>query len=499
MQKKKTYKELLDSMSYRELGYTGAPSVTDPKLKAFNDTILKNDEISQTKINTTPIIKGQRRANATGDQVDAETPTATPVAETLTTNNTYADFTKWAQEHGVDADKVFQDAMALARTQYEQARATYGLQAEQLAQAGLTNSGVSDNMERVAYAQKVQAEQAALDQKAALEQANKEGFATYQEEQKQKQQQYNDAYMTLRKGYEDDNGVYHPPVSHEMAIAQLKYAGLNDETLLANTQSAYAQFEAQETADKEATQNAIGGVDETTGGFSDTSLLGKLLSGEMDSTTFLSDVKQQYGIEAATDEEAVDALTEAGKISKEQQSLFYKKMYENAFEAIKDIGNDIESGESSLYTLVSSAQQAYKEGKLSKADWDAMRMGIMKGDSDVSISVENTSSNVWDELSFTIKIGDNSETYTIPNASTRRVTDTKDVERLDSLSGGTNYAVYNGELYVKITGNVVASTGHKKGVVSRRSEVFWVRVKGVSRTSRVNIKQILKILAEPTT
>ena len=127
--KQKTYKELLDGIKYSELGYTGAQPIQDAAFKAFNDTILKNDEISKTKINNSPLFKGQRRSSGgeakTGTAVDTvggTSPTTVPTtqpetATPLTIDAKYSDFVNWAKQNGVDSDKVFQDAMALARTQ----------------------------------------------------------------------------------------------------------------------------------------------------------------------------------------------------------------------------------------------------------------------------------------------------------------------------------------------------------------------------------------------
>ena len=487
--KPKTYKELLDGMSYRELGYTGTPSVTDPKLKAFNDTILKNDEISQTKINTTPIFKGQRRVANNGAEVetgaDVQTATDTTV---LTAESPYSDFEKWIASHGYDTKKFLSDAMAQADQQYAQARATYGLQAEQLAQAGLTNSGVSDNMERVAYAQKVQAEQAALDQKAALDQANKEGFATYQEEQKQKQQQYNDAYMTLRKGYEDDNGVYHPPVSHEMAVAQLKYAGLNDETLLANTQAAYGEYEAKETANKEAKQNAIAGIDTTTGGFSADSMLGKLFDGTLNSEDFLDQIQKDYVVRFDTDEEAVDALFADGVITKEQYNMYYKNLADSSLEAIVKSGLTakamLKNDDSELINAINNAHEAYKSGKMTKADWDTFRKSLLSGDA-ISFTSTMQTPMTWlnDRIMLTLRIGNTQETLEILNSSFRRAS-AEQSKDLDTLSDGTNFAYTNGNLYIKTRDS------------GANNEQIWVRVGNVSGTAKKNIVQMLKLLAE---
>ena len=63
--------------------------------------------------------------------------------------------------------------------EYARALSTYGRQAEQLAQAGLTNSGVSDNVQRAAYAQKQTALQNAQALKNQTEATNRSQYAAY--------------------------------------------------------------------------------------------------------------------------------------------------------------------------------------------------------------------------------------------------------------------------------------------------------------------------------
>ena len=155
---KKTYKELLDSLKYSDLGYTGVRKpLTDPKYKQFTDTINKNTVIANTHIDsslpqqmpqaqvsgqgtvtdpTIPMAKvdgknpwaKNRRNNPFKDTKGAEVstvgsettvggvvPTETPQPATdtpLTIDAKYSDFVNWAKQNGVDSDKVFQDAMA---------------------------------------------------------------------------------------------------------------------------------------------------------------------------------------------------------------------------------------------------------------------------------------------------------------------------------------------------------------------------------------------------
>ena len=523
---KKTYKELLEGLKYSDLGYTGERKpLTDPKYKQFTDTINKNTVIANTHIDSSlppqmpqaqvsgqgnnPWAKNRRNAviqdtkgaevSTVGGTSPATVPTTQP--ETAPTTDTpltidakYSDFVNWAKQNGVDSDKVFQDAMALARTQYEQSRATYGLQAEQLAQAGLTNSGVSDNLERAAYAQKVQAEQAALGQKAALDQANKQGFAEYQEQQKQQQQQYTNLYQQLVDGYEDEYGNIHAGVSPEMAIAQLKFAGLTDETMIAEAQKAYGAYKQvydQQQADQ---QNAIAGTvtnDEGNVTFDPNSMFAKLFAGTMTSEEFLDTVAKDYGIQAATDEEAVGALLDKGAITGEYASMYYREAYKNTIEAIAQSGltgkDLLKEADSDLYTTVKKAKEAYEQGKMSKKDWDEFRKGIMSGDSAISISMSYNPSgpdSPSDEINFELIVGDSVYSIGIDNGKGKRVNVSEARKKtLDGLANGMNIVMYNDKLYIK------AGTG-------AANSATWIEVGAVAGTRKKSMIQLLKTLAE---
>lgn len=528
---KKTYKELLEGLKYSDLGYTGERKpLTDPKYKQFTDTINKNTVIANTHIDSSlptqmpqaqvsgqgtagaknPWNKDRRNAglqdpkgaevSTVGSEttVGGATPETAPTTDTpLTIDAKYSDFTKWAQEHGVDSDKVFQDAMALARTQYEKSRATYGLQAEQLAQAGLTNSGVSDNLERAAYAQKVQAEQAALGQKAALDQANKQGFAQYQEQQKQQQQQYTNLYQQLVDGYEDEYGNIHAGVSPEMAVAQLKFAGLADETMIAEAQKAYGEYKAVYDQQQEDQQNAIAGIDSTTdadgnttvNGFSADSIFGKLFSGDMSSEDFLNTVAKDYAIQASSDSEAVSMMREKGIISPEQASMYFREAFNNTLDAIVESGLSakdlLKEGESDLYTTIKQAKEAYEQGNMSKADWDNFRKNILSGNSPIGIAISYVPTDgPQDEITFTLSIGDTHYPVTISNGKGKRVWISKaKAQTLDNLSEGASACMHKGKLYVKAVAGIAGKP-------------TWIEVGSVAGTQRKNIVEIMKLLAE---
>lgn len=523
---KKTYKELLEGLKYSDLGYTGERKpLTDPKYKQFTDTINKNTAIANTHIDSSlpaqmpqAQVSGQwttpptadvknpwknRRNTGVQDPKAAEESTvgnettvggAVPTETPLTIDAKYSDFVNWAKQNGVDSDKVFQDAMALARSQYEQSRATYGLQAEQLAQAGLTNSGVSDNLERAAYAQKVQAEQAALGQKAALDQANKQGFAEYQEQQKQQQQQYTNLYQQLVDGYKDEYDNFHAGVSPEMAIAQLKFAGLTDESMIAEAQKAYAAYKSvydQQQADQ---QNAIAGIDSTKGSFSADSIFGKLFSGDMKEQEFFDTINQQYGIATDSYDEAIEALVQNKTITREQANMFYRESLNNTIKAIvsshQSAGDILKKEDNDLYNMIDQARKAYEEGKISEDDWNAFRSGILTGKDDIGIKFSYMPSPEGvavksDTITFKLKVGNTEQEINVLNGPNRRTSISKEkAEHLDAISNGMDCVYEDGKLYIK------ANAGFSKKV--------WIRVGVVSGTKKNNIVEMLKLLFEPT-
>ena len=90
--------------------------------------------------------------------------------------------------------------------------------------------------------------------------------------------------------------------------------------------------------------------------------------------------------------------------------------------------------------------------------------------------------------------GDKSTKITVANGVTRRVEDQTKSAMLDKIAIG-DYAVYDGELYIKANKTLEkiagTATAHKSVEKSQ-----WVKAGRVSGTKKHNVLSILKLLAE---
>ena len=471
---------------------------------------------------------GEGAANGAADGGNVEPPSDTETKDPQSTANGILSFSQWLDRFGVDADEQHQAALKLAYDEYARALSTYGRQAEQLAQAGLTNSGVSDNVQRAAYAQKQTALQNAQALKNQTEATNRSQYAAYvdtkeaqleaqekAEAEKTKaeneskdllQSEYNQLYYNLLKGYVDEDGKKYAPLSHEQAVASMKNLyGYTDEAMLASAKESYDAVTQAENDAKESIAVQFGGgtVGDNGATIGADSLLGKLINSDIDEEDFLDEVSEYTGKEYDADEDgffnAVDDLYSTGYITKAQRHEYHLRALQATLTEVesklkggkirKDLKSAGEDGEKDgmLYNVIANAYDAYKEGRLSDQGWDEFRRGILSGDSDVSISLDSiignlaTSSNV--DTKITVNVGDENATFFVGSTTGFFGTGTEMYQKLDALSKGSGLLTYNGELYIKST--------------SGKME-YWYKIGAGNNTKKQTLVEILTLLGTPT-
>jgi hypothetical protein len=294
-------------------------------------------------------------------------------------------------------------------------------------------------------------------------------------------------------GYEDELGNIHAPVSPDEAVALLKLAGLTDEAMIADLRKSYDDYKGVSDKKAQEQQFAIAGTVTDDNGnvtFDSNSMFGKLFDGTWDSEDFLDQMQKDYGVRFNTDEEAVAALLKEDVITKEQSSLFYREMINNSIEAIveskQSAKETVKSDDSDLYSAIKNASDAYKTGKMSKADWDAFRSSIMSENSPLHIGITPGSGY---NFTATLKIGDSTYTKEFVVDIGKLVLDSEKSTMLDKAANGMNMVVYNDELYLKYD-------VRQGDVQYGEPSATWVRVPKVFGSKNTTLKQMLKLLAE---
>lgn len=230
------------------------------------------------------------------------------------------------------AESERERAVIDARSSYEQNKATYGANAEQLAAMGLSGSGYSDYLSQQAYATqraetqnanaqaeatKLAAEQQANSDKLNAElsyaenmQGNAEKLAQYQqqkaEEAKAEEEQKKQYYAALLTSA--NTGEY---TSEQIASLGAQY-GL-DEVQISQLQAAADKFKSSSFAEVYRTESAN---IQNEGSYYDTSYLDILLkNGDIDQETY-NGLMEQYAdvVAEESDSETLDNLHEEGKI-----------------------------------------------------------------------------------------------------------------------------------------------------------------------------------------
>lgn len=413
------------------------------------------------------------------DYITAQSPAdkETPAAQTKEDKTTdgkmsyedyIAEMKKGYQEQLDAANKQAEQtkarAMANAENAYAQNKATYGTNAETLAQMGLTGGGYSDYLQAQAYAQKRADAQAATAQEIASKSNNQ---ATYQqyitamneklaekalyEEQLEEQRKYNEqktaeqreyerqqleeqrkyneeqtasskkqnVFDSLWSGVQDTNTTY----TEEAIDGIAKEYGLSDDqvaslkTLLKNTKN-----KASEEKSKAILESVLANVDAAATG-----------SLDLDEVTSLD-----YNIATVED------YYTKGYISKEQLQTVYNKYATVTVETVAntDFGSDDQKKIKSYLSAQKDIEQWYKDGKLTysmyktlkekaggenynacSGGWNLQGLGSGRNNDDVDITIGATSRG-----------GNGKKEYDLLCGST--ITDSEIVSELNRIATG---------------------------------------------------------------
>lgn len=378
------------------------------------------------------------------EPADKETPAAqTKEDKTTDGKMSYEDYIaemkKGYQEQLDAANKQAEQtkarAMANAENAYAQNKATYGTNAETLAQMGLTGGGYSDYLQAQAYAQKRADTQAATAQEIASKSNNQ---ATYQqyitamneklaekalyEEQLEEQRKYNEqktaeqreyerqqleeqrkyneeqtasskkqnVFDSLWSGVQDTNTTY----TEEAIDGIAKEYGLSDDqvaslkTLLKNTKN-----KASEEKSKAILESALANVDAAATGSLDEYLDGlqKLGLSDEDRATYEKTIREQMGnntVDTINDSISKGDVTSLdyniataedyytkGYISKEQLQTVYNKYATVTVETVAntDFGSDDQKKIKSYLSAQKDIEQWYKDGKLTYSMYKTLK------------------------------------------------------------------------------------------------------------------------------
>lgn len=514
--------------------YAAAPTVpTHIPTSGAVDTESKDSGAGAT---TVPVVENGSTGNTETNKTNpAGEGTGSAATGSTATGNAKGilSFSQWIDRFGVDADEQHQAALKLAYDEYARALSTYGRQAEQLAQAGLTNSGVSDNVQRAAYAQKQTALQNAQALKNQTEATNRSQYAAYvdtkeaqlkaeeeaetakteaeQESKDALQSQYNQLYYNLLKGYVDEDGKKYAPLSHEQALTNMKELyGYTDEAMLAAAKESYnAVAQADDDALQGMATPIAGGTTDAAGAaIAENSLLDKLLSSAISPREFLEEVSDitdiDYDdIDADADinvavADVIDDLYERKLITKTQWQEHNRIHAQNALKEASNnlvddsIRKDLKAeDEGVLLTVITNAYQDYQDGKINKAAWDEYRNSILNGNGAIAVNVVEGNSGINIEISVD---GENlSRSF-----GSGEVVASGLHKKLNEVANGASVVVYNGKIYKKIqilpAYQSVSQANKLQSYEGADNNMYWCEITERDRTVPASMYSILTML-----
>ena len=172
-------------------------------------------------------IKSYTRATAPQEDVkeDEKEKTEKKVSE-INWDRLYADFVDaknyadWLEQHGYDSEEDRAEAYKNRMAEFDRNRSTYGQNAENLAQLGLTNSGYSDYLDGVGYAAYIAGLSDADNQKAMQDAEYARQYAQYlSEKEAEAKQQAMALYGSVMSG----------ELTAEQAMQYAKFLGASDD------------------------------------------------------------------------------------------------------------------------------------------------------------------------------------------------------------------------------------------------------------------------------
>lgn len=338
--------------------------------------------------------------NTEGDSTETPTTppatTPTPAEPTAETPMTYEEYIASEKERAEqerqqahrDAELAKERATVDAHADYEQSKATYGANAETMAQMGLTGGGYSDYLNAQAYAQKRDDIQHANVVEAATKQGADTAYSdkisklnAEQIARNEEQQAYKDnTYSALLAEAQNPNTTYTAESIREIA----EKAGLSEEEIQGlvstlTTTKDNAKTEA-DNAKNTSTSLRLGAIEEinTKGGLS-TQYINELKAAGISDDDLQAVIKynQDYHFTAvksalnagdSTTKADLDLLLRENRISQEQYNELLTQnqgIYNDYYTEVLDASiGDFD---------FSSADKAYKDGNISKTQYDALK------------------------------------------------------------------------------------------------------------------------------
>lgn len=267
-----------------------------------------------------------------------------PTSEEVRADNAQSEkaFTDWMQANGYDPATQRNEALAAYERDYARQLATYGKNAEALAQAGLTGSGYSDNLTAAAYAAKQSGKESAMN---AYQQILTGLRTTYNKEQ-EAGAAYTAATTLLTNGY-----------TPEMIQMELVNNG-------------YTAEEASAAMGKVADMNK-------------TAIASQIATGTVATLPTASQIDAQVSADLIT---AEDASTYKQQVSEKTYERLLQAFSgdgnENMIAFLAEIGVELTdtSEETVDATVKSVINSLYETGKLSPADYNAIGLMDVKSD-----------------------------------------------------------------------------------------------------------------------
>lgn len=159
------------------------PNQTPPLTDAVDATVTQNGGIPNAT-NTQTTVPQIPNVPDTGS---VSTPATDPSATLLPTQNVGTTsivegrkgYEEWMTANGFDPDTEYDNARAALEYDYQTSMATYGRRAEELAQMGLSNSGISDVYQLGAFNTYLANQNALANQKIAAKKKNRQDYEAY--------------------------------------------------------------------------------------------------------------------------------------------------------------------------------------------------------------------------------------------------------------------------------------------------------------------------------
>lgn len=336
--------------------------------------------------------------NTEGDST--ETPTTppatmpTPAEPTAETPMTYEEYIASEKERAEqerqqahrDAELAKERATVDAHADYEQSKATYGANAETMAQMGLTGGGYSDYLNAQAYAQKRDDIQHANIVEAATKQGADTAYSdkisklnAEQIARNEEQQAYKDnTYSALLAEAQNPNTTYTAESIREIA----EKAGLSEEEIqgLVSTLTTTKDKAEADNAKNTSTNLRLAAIEQITaqGGLS-TEYINQLKAAGINDSDLQEVIKynQNYHFTAVKSAlNAGDSTTKADLDLLLRQNRISQEQYNELLTQNQGIYNDYytEVLDASLSDFdFSAADKAYKDGNLSQPQYDALK------------------------------------------------------------------------------------------------------------------------------